>query len=137
VRVRVCVCACVRVRVCVCVCVCVCVVRAVAPPFFGTGEVTPGAYFVTIKGKPGKGDVSSGLSLHLNRGRNRSNPWVGQPQPNACYKGLAATLGQRHEWILVPGATANDDVTVEPRAVARMAASVCMPPKKPVVDGYV
>ena len=93
---------------------------------FGTAEVTPGAYFVSIRGKPGtRLDVHSGQSLHLNRNRNRTSAWVGSPTPNACYRGLAATLGMRHEWLIIQGATANEDLTPEPEEVVRLAASVC------------
>lgn len=98
-----------------------------APQSFGTAEVGPGAYFVSIRGKPGARDVASGRSLHLNRGRNRTSRWVGEPTPNACYRGLAATLGMKHEWVIVPGATANDDLAPEPEAVVSMAARMCAP----------
>ena len=98
-------------------------------PWFGTAEVTPGAYFVQIRGKAGARDVASGLSLHLNRHRNRTSRWVSHPTPNACYRGLAATLGMRHEWLVVPGAPANEDLTPEVGAVVRMARRVCTPPR--------
>ena len=99
------------------------------PALFGTGEVTPGSYFVSVSGKPAaRVDVASGYSLHLNRGRNRTGAWIGHPQPNACYRGLASTLGMRHEWIVVPGATANEDLAPDVGEVAAMAARVCTPP---------
>ena len=84
-----------------------------APADFGTAEVTPARYFVRLPGKPG---------LHLNRNRNRSGAIASEP--NACYRGLAAGLGQRHEWLLMPEATANSDMTpviAEVVVVAKMA----------------
>jgi hypothetical protein len=75
--------------------------------------------------EPGERDEASGLSLHLNRRRNRTSRWVSSPRPNACFQGLAATLGMRHEWIVVPGATANDNMAPEPAEVAAMAVRVC------------
>lgn len=98
-------------------------------PWFGTGEITPGAYFVSIAGKPGVRDPTTGYSLHLNRGRNRTSKWVSHPTPNACYKGLSATLGMRHEWVVVPGATANEDLEPDVRQVVAMATRVCTPPR--------
>lgn len=94
-------------------------------PWFGTVEVTPGAYFVRIRGKPG---------MHLNRDHNRiSNrssrvDWVSDPQPNACYKGLASTLRMRHEWLVMPGAAANDNLTPDIASVMQLALRVCVPP---------
>ena len=96
-------------------------------PSFGTVEVAPGAYFVAIRGKPGDHatDVASGLSLHLNRGRNRTSKWISHTAPNACYRGLAATLGMRHEWQLIPGATANEDLAADVGTLVAMAERMC------------
>jgi len=83
-----------------------------APTDFGTAEVGPGRYFVR----------STAGRLHLNRNRNRSGAITGEP--NACYRGLAAGLGQRHEWVLISGATANSDLTPavdDVMAIARLA----------------
>ena len=91
-----------------------------APDGFGTAEVTPGAYFVAIKGKPGFDG-----NMHLNRNRNRTGRGVSNPTPNACFKGLAASLGQRHVWLVVAGATANDDLAVGGPAVAALSERVC------------
>ena len=91
-----------------------------APNGFGTAEVTPGAYFVAIKGKPGFDG-----NMHLNRNRNRTGRGVSNPTPNACFRGLAASLGQRHVWLVVTGATANDDLKVGGPAVVSLSQSVC------------
>ena len=88
-------------------------------PWFGTAEVTPGAYFVEIRGKPGD---------HLNRHRNRTSKWVANPKPNACYRGLAATMGQRHEWLVMSGMPANEDLSPEVDAVIKMAFRMCTLP---------
>lgn len=90
-----------------------------APPTFGTAEITPGAYFVRIRGKPGE---------HLNRNHNRSGRAVLSQSPNACFQGLAATLGMRHEWVVVRGATANEDLAPDPELVAQLARAVCPRP---------
>ena len=50
---------------------------------------------------------------------------MGHPSPNACFRGLAATLGMAHEWIIVAGATANEDLTVAPDKLAAMAGRAC------------
>jgi len=87
-----------------------------APADFGTAEVSPGAYFVRLAGKPG---------LHLNRNRNRSAHAFGG-EPNACYRGLADTgLGQRYAWLLVAGATANSDLTPDVDGVVEIARHAC------------
>jgi len=88
-------------------------------PWFGTAEVSPGSYFVSLRGRPGE---------HLNRHRNRTSKWVINPKPNACYRGLAATMGQRHEWVLIGGAPANEDLTPDVDAVVEMAFRMCTPP---------
>ena len=85
-----------------------------APNDFGTAEISPGRYFVRLAGRDG---------LHLNRNRNRSAASVGEP--NACYRGLAAGLGQRHEWLLMAGATANSDLTPAVADVVRIARHAC------------
>ena len=88
-----------------------------APTDFGTAEVSPGLYFAKLAGKPG---------LHLNRNRNRSAAWVRGGEPNACYRGLADTgLGQRHEWLVVGGATANSDLTPAVGELVRIARTAC------------
>ena len=74
-------------------------------------QVTPGAYFV----------VSTPADHH----HNRTSRWVSSPRPNECYRKLAATLGMRHEWIIIQGATANDNMTPGPREVAAMALRMC------------
>ena len=94
-----------------------------APDTFATAEVTPGSYFVTIKGKAGESPGAG--NLHLNRNRNRTGRGVSDPQPNACYRGLAATLSQRHVWLLISGATANDDLAAEAPAVMSLAREIC------------
>ena len=81
--------------------------------------MTPGAYFVEIRGKPGD---------HLNRHRNRTSKWVANPKPNACYRGLAATMGQRHEWLVMSGMPANEDLSPEVDAVIKMAFRMCTLP---------
>lgn len=106
-----------------------------APASFGTGEVTPGAYFVSIRGKPsgphgaGSAGVVVPTTRHLNRNRNRTGHGVHSPEPNRCFRGLAETLGQRHAWLLVDGAAANDDLAPQPDAVLALAQStdVCGP----------
>ena len=41
------------------------------------------------------------------------------------YRGLAATLGMRHEWQLIPGATANEDLTADVGTLVAMAERMC------------
>ena len=69
-----------------------------APDDFGTAEVTPGNYWASLNG---------------------------DAQPNGCFKGVALTLGQRHEWLLVEDATAESTLTAEPADVVQLAAKVC------------
>lgn len=90
------------------------------------GVLLAGAYFVSIRGKPGD---------HLNRHRNRTSKWIHSPKPNACYKGLSATMGMRHEWIVVGGAPANEDLEPDIDAVVKLALRVCAPPRP--ADGQI
>ena len=63
-----------------------------APDAFGTAEVTPGAYFVSIKGKPGV----DGTNMHLNRNRNRTGKGVSQANfrlaAGACARGCGVCV---------------------------------------------
>ena len=95
-----------------------------APDSFGTAEVSPGAYFVSIRGKLGLASEPAHSNMHLNRNRNRTGRGVSDPRPNACFQGLAATLGQKHAWLIVSGATANEDLAVDAAVVVAMARQV-------------
>lgn len=99
-------------------------------PGFGTAEVTPGAYFIvatdtSIRSVPAPPGGPGRTSLYVNRNRSRASPWASKPQPNPSFRRLAATLGMRHEWIIVPGAAADDNMAPEPNEVAAMALRVC------------
>ncbi|KAL3910032.1 MAG: hypothetical protein SGPRY_009211 [Prymnesium sp.] len=72
-----------------------------APDSFATAEISPGAYFVSVKDKPGMIGF-----VHLNRYRNRT--------------------GQTHEWLLVAGAKANDDMAVDALSVLSLAQKACV-----------
>ena len=97
-------------------------------PWFGTAEISPGAYFVAINSNDKPRAQGGGISIHINRHPNHPNhtsQWISSPRPNDCFQGLAATLGMRHEWIIIPGATATDDMMPDPVKVAAMALRMC------------
>lgn len=70
-------------------------------PWFGTAEVTPGAYFVTVKGKGAEvaADPTTGFHFHLNRNRDcKGSHTVTAPRAFCAHCTLSLLCGrQSHE----------------------------------------